>query len=185
MDFRTLNDSDGTIINTSEAYEAVVIETLRSWLSGMGKAFFSVGPTVPVDFKSGELVKSQKVPNGGSATEIEHSAEQSEVELFLENALDKYGKESVIFVRYPWCKFSKRKTHVRGRFFQISFGSTYWPPDNSFVEEILNVMIEKDFPFVRSAFIMFLWLSTHDIGILSSIIDLCVWIPCRQASRKP
>ncbi|KAF8176084.1 hypothetical protein BJ912DRAFT_987553 [Pholiota molesta] len=81
--FQTLNDSDGTIINTSEAYEAVFIETLRSWLGGMGKAFFSIGPP--------------------------SHAEQTDVELFLENALDKYGKESVIF-------------------------------------EILNVMIEKDFP---------------------------------------
>lgn len=64
----------------------------------MGKEFFSVGPTVPVNFKSGELVKSQKFSNGSSATEIGHSTEQTEVELFLENALDKYGKESVIFV---------------------------------------------------------------------------------------
>jgi hypothetical protein len=108
---RTLNDSDGTIINTSEAYEAVFIETLRSWLGGMGKAFFSVGPTVPVDFQSGELVKSQKVPNGGGATKIEHRAELTDVELFLENALDKYGKESVIFVRPTICmvQFFRKK----------------------------------------------------------------------------
>lgn len=64
----------------------------------MGKEFFSVGPTVPVDFKNGELVKSPKLPSGGSATKVEHRAEQTEVELFLENALDKYGKESVMFV---------------------------------------------------------------------------------------
>ncbi|KAF9477697.1 UDP-Glycosyltransferase/glycogen phosphorylase [Pholiota conissans] len=124
--FQTLNDSDGTVINTSEAYESVFIETLRSWLGDMGKAFFSVGPTLPVDFQRGELVK-EKIDDNSSHIKVEHEAEQKEVAEFLESALQRYGKESVIF---------------------ISFGSTYWPPDNSFVEEILNIMIEKDFPFI-------------------------------------
>ncbi|KAF7968856.1 hypothetical protein HWV62_29172 [Athelia sp. TMB] len=110
---RTLNDSDGTIINTSEAYESVFIETLRGWLSGMGKAFFSVGPTTPADFRA--------------SGDLDRTDDQGEIAAFLDGALEQYGKESVIF---------------------ISFGSTFWPKDEAFVEEILNVMIEKEFPFI-------------------------------------
>ncbi|KAF7979345.1 hypothetical protein HWV62_42773 [Athelia sp. TMB] len=113
--FQTLNDSDGTIINTSEAYESVFIETLRGWLGGMGKTFFSVGPTTPADFRA--------------AGTLDMTADQGEIAAFLDGALETHGKESVIF---------------------ISFGSTFWPKDEAFVEEILNVMIEKEFPFVSS-----------------------------------
>ena len=82
---RTLNDSDGTIINTSEAYESVFIETLRSWLSGMSKSFYSVGPTTPVDFLESKT--------------LDKTDDQNEIATFLDSALEKYGKESVIFVR--------------------------------------------------------------------------------------
>lgn len=83
--FRTLNDSDGTIINTSEAYESVFIETLRSWLSGMSKSFYSVGPTIPVDFMESK--------------NFDKTDDQNEIETFLNSALEKYGRESVIYVR--------------------------------------------------------------------------------------
>jgi hypothetical protein len=46
-DHRTLNDSDATITNASEAYESVFIETLRFWLDGMRKELHSAGPDYP------------------------------------------------------------------------------------------------------------------------------------------
>ena len=148
MQLRTLNDSDGTIINTSEAYESVFIETLRSWLDEFNKDFYSVGPTIPLDFNAGELKfeshnQSGQLQNG--EVNKERNASQAEVELFLDNALEKYGKESVIFVRglVSPCILAPDIALL-----QISFGSTFWPKDPAFVEEILNVLIEKDFPFV-------------------------------------
>ena len=73
------------IINASEAYESVFIETLRSWLSGMSKSFYSVGPTTPVDFLESK--------------NLDKTDDQDEIATFLDSALEKYGKESVIFVR--------------------------------------------------------------------------------------
>ncbi|KAF5314295.1 hypothetical protein D9619_011866 [Psilocybe cf. subviscida] len=123
--FQTLNDSDGTIINTSEAYESVFIETLRSWLSGMNRSLYSVGPTVPADFQTGEL-SSQEATKAVQNVDTK-SPDQVEIENFLNDALEKKGKGSVFF---------------------ISFGSTYWPPDASYVEEIVNVLLEQDIPFI-------------------------------------
>ena len=34
-------------------------------------------------------------------------------------------------------------------FFQVSFGSYYWPPVAEYVEEVIEALIEKRAPFVR------------------------------------
>lgn len=140
---RTLNESDGTIINTSEAYESVFIETLRSWLGGMNRSLYSVGPTVPADFQTGEL-SSQEATKAVQTVDTK-SPDQVEIENFLNNALETKGKGSVFFVGTltggKWYLLTELN-------FQISFGSTYWPPDASYVEEIVNVLLEQDIPFV-------------------------------------
>jgi len=77
-------ESDGVIINTSEAYEATALQAYRSWLSEKSiEAFaFNFPPSPPL----------KKLP-----------AEAQQIQDFLDAAELKHGKHSVVFVRCYFC----------------------------------------------------------------------------------
>ncbi|KAF9559428.1 UDP-Glycosyltransferase/glycogen phosphorylase [Agrocybe pediades] len=66
------------------------------------------------------------LPSGYGAQE-QSDRGATEIKEFLERMLEQYGKRSVILV---------------------SFGTAFWPSDTTYMEEVVDAMIEKKFPFI-------------------------------------
>lgn len=78
-------ECDGIIIASSEAYEKVSLEALRSWYSELNKPLYAVGPLLPKNFGGVEALTGQR---------------NAEIETFLESMLTQHGERSVVFVRF-------------------------------------------------------------------------------------
>ncbi|KAH9476230.1 Anthocyanidin 3-O-glucosyltransferase [Psilocybe cubensis] len=106
-------------------FEPESVDTLRSWfVDDWKKELYVVGPLLaskPTRFG---------VTDGTSALGADVSSTESpEVQRFLDNAMQEYGKNSVVL---------------------ISFGSIFWPTVNEYIDEVLEALIEKKFPFILS-----------------------------------
>ncbi|KAF8965569.1 UDP-Glycosyltransferase/glycogen phosphorylase [Flammula alnicola] len=107
-----LQESDGTILTTCEAYENTgALKAMKSWLSDWNKSSFSIGPLLPL----------------GYGVDDQSSRGDTGVETFMDEMLVRYGKKSVLF---------------------FSFGTVFWPHVEEYIDEVMEVLMEKQFPFV-------------------------------------
>jgi len=109
-----LMDCDGVIISTSEVYERVSLKALESWLSGLSKPLYPVGPLLPPDY-------------GSDRTSSQIGLEHTEAKTFLESMLAQHGEHSVLL---------------------MSFGTVFWPTRQEYVDEVIEALIDKLFPFI-------------------------------------
>ncbi|KAJ7920684.1 hypothetical protein B0H13DRAFT_2268169 [Mycena leptocephala] len=102
---------DGIFVNTCEAYDRESLLALDHWISSaLGKPLYAAGPLLP--------------PANGGPSII---PPESEIHVFLDTAMARYGKNSVLL---------------------ISFGTIFWPSVQDHLDLLVNVLIEKNFPFI-------------------------------------
>jgi hypothetical protein len=103
---------------------------VKEWFSGMQKKVHVLGPLLP--------------PGYGTKTLNGEEGASADVETFLGEMLVQHGERSIFFVRS--FRFGVVILYF---FFQVSFGSYYWPPVPEYVDELIEALIEKRVPFVR------------------------------------
>ncbi|EJD00706.1 UDP-Glycosyltransferase/glycogen phosphorylase [Fomitiporia mediterranea MF3/22] len=112
---RFLRESDGVINNSSRIYERDAINKVQEWFGT--RPVLAVGPLSP--------------PTTSIEIELEKSKSPitSDVENFLDCALNKYGPNSVVY---------------------ISLGTVWWPAEPEKIWAIIDVLIEQEIPFLFS-----------------------------------
>lgn len=121
---------DGVFVNTCEAYDRESLLALDHWISSsLGKPLYVAGPLLP--------------PANGGPSII---PPKSEIHVFLDTAMARYGKNSVLLVRWLMTFLTGL---ICSKPFQISFGTIFWPSVQDHLDLLVNVLIEKKFPFVR------------------------------------
>jgi len=133
-----LKECDDVISVSSYAFESESIESMRSWFAEWRKQLFVLGPLLPESYSS----------------DIQSSRGATDVEEFLETMLLERGEKSVLFVsRYMFlCYFYA----IESTNLKMSFGTFFWSTAPEYIEEVLEALIEKDFPFVCDFFLQFL-----------------------------
>ncbi|KAI5116141.1 hypothetical protein M0805_006322 [Coniferiporia weirii] len=115
---RYMLECDGAIVMSSKAYEPQAIAALEDWFSETGRPVYSVGPLIPfANLKAGNNSLIDSASNG----------EKSKVISFLDNALNKYGERSLLY---------------------ISFGTIYWPNKPEMIYSLIDEIIARGIPFV-------------------------------------
>ncbi|KAG6915692.1 hypothetical protein DXG01_010420 [Tephrocybe rancida] len=109
-----LKASDAMLIASSEAYEKDSLDAVKAWQSEGQKLVHVVGPLLSFSSLSAQS---------------DINEENSYVAGFLDNALEKHGKHSAVF---------------------ISFGTTFWPTIPEYIDEVVDALIEKKYPFILS-----------------------------------
>ncbi|KAI5117422.1 hypothetical protein M0805_004053 [Coniferiporia weirii] len=113
--YRMFSESDGIIAASNRLYEGPVFDVWQEWYGS--RPVIGVGPTsVPADATSLEREKAQ-------------SPLACEVNEFLDKALEKFGKHSVVYV---------------------SFGTHWWSNEPNKIWAVLDVLIELQIPFLFS-----------------------------------
>ncbi|KAG6852596.1 hypothetical protein C0991_010721 [Blastosporella zonata] len=108
-----LKDSNAMLVASSDAYEKDSLDAVKAWQSKDQKTIYVIGPLLPAASVASEQSDVNK--------------DNSNVAVFLDSILEKYGKQSV-----------------------ISFGTNFWPTTPEYIEEIIDALIEKRFPFILS-----------------------------------
>jgi len=70
----------------------------------------------------------------------------SDIETFLGEMLVQHGERSLFFVRSLF--FCVRTFYRKFYFFQVSFGSLFWPPIPEYIDEFIEALIAKKALFV-------------------------------------
>ena len=138
-----MRDCDGAISITSEAYEPETTRAVHEWFLEEGKEFFAPGPlTVPIPGLSSPV--SRTSPGSGDLC-----PQDVKVLALLESSFEKYGKQSLIYVRF---RFSDHVPHQTAHIImhQIAFGSVFWPKESNHVWELIYTLLDLEIPFVRS-----------------------------------
>ena len=87
-------------------------------------------------------------PGYGTETQKNEEGTNVDIETFLGEMLVQHGKQSVFFVRF--FPFFFQVEFELDNFPQISFGSVHWPPVPEYIDELIDALIAKKAPFVRS-----------------------------------
>ncbi|KAI5115708.1 hypothetical protein M0805_003487, partial [Coniferiporia weirii] len=112
---RMLSECDGVVATSNRLYEGPAFDTWQEWYGP--RPVIGVGPmSLPIDTTSLEREKAQS-PFAG------------EVDTFLDKALEKFGKHSVVYV---------------------SFGTLWWSTEPEKIWAVLDVLIELQIPFLLS-----------------------------------
>ena len=102
---------------------------MKQWFSDMQKDIHVLGPLLPLGY--------------GVETQSGEEGTGVEIETFLGEMLVHHGKGSVFFVRFfHFCMPTKKNSP------QISFGTCFHPSVSEYVDELVEVLIEKKAPFV-------------------------------------
>ena len=102
---------------------------MKSWFSEQKKSFFTIGPLLPLGLGS----KKQSSATGG-------------VDTFLDRMLLERGEKSVLFVSFLQSILFATLYEIWTS--QMSFGTAFFPSAPEYLEEVLEALIEKKFPFV-------------------------------------
>jgi len=105
---------------------------LYPFTDDLSKPFYAVGPLLPPDY-------------GSDAASL-HGESNIETRAFLDRVCVKYGERSTLYVRSPLFLPGCR---VLTRSIQMSFGTIFWPTIQEYVDEVIEALLEKEFPFVR------------------------------------
>ncbi|KAF4614972.1 hypothetical protein D9613_002487 [Agrocybe pediades] len=127
-----LKDCDGVVAVNAEALESESITAMRKWFSSWDKEVYAIGPLLPSGYGAQEQ-------SDRGATEIKE---------FLERMLEQHGKHSVILVRPMLYEYMEKMSQTLAIFLKMSFGTAFWPSDTTYMEEVVEAMIEKKFPFI-------------------------------------
>ncbi|KAI5118935.1 hypothetical protein M0805_003759 [Coniferiporia weirii] len=112
---RTLSECDGVVATSNRIFEGPAFDAWQEWYGS--RPVIGIGPmALPIDATSLEREKAQS-PLAG------------EVDTFLNKALEKFGKRSVIYV---------------------SFGSFWWSTEPEKIWAVLDVLMELQIPFLFS-----------------------------------
>ena len=130
----TFRECDATIINTSYAYEPVILDAMKQWFFGMRKELYVLGPHLP----SGYSIETQNGEGGKSF----------DIEFFLGEMLVQHGKDSVFYVVEFFLSSAFQLNKISP---QISFGTLFYPPVSEYVDELIEALIEKKAPFVSDS----------------------------------
>jgi len=128
---RFLKGCDGVIAVNAHCWEQSAIDAMKFWYADWNKKVYAIGPLLPASL--GLLEQSTR----GS----------DDIKEFLDGMIAKKGQKSVVLVRSV-----HRRRFIEFNFVnlpKISFGTTFWPSDPTYLEEVIEAMIEKEFPFVR------------------------------------
>ncbi|KAL5488481.1 hypothetical protein ACEPAI_6599 [Sanghuangporus weigelae] len=112
---RFLVECDGVIHCTNRIFEGATLSKFQEWYGS--KPVIAVGPLSPP----------------ASAEDIDRERSKSsvgeEVEVFLNNALDKFGRNSIVY---------------------ISFGTVWWSSEPEKIWTFIDVLLEQGIPFLLS-----------------------------------
>jgi|SRR5882762_96353 len=89
--FSFVEGCDGIISITSKVYEPEATRALGAWLCSTNRRFYILGPILEPGFEKSSVAIPNPVQSLTGGTAICRS--------FLDNALEKFGKHSVIYVR--------------------------------------------------------------------------------------
>ncbi|KIJ28432.1 glycosyltransferase family 1 protein [Sphaerobolus stellatus SS14] len=117
--YRSLTGADGVIASGSIAYESEALLAYKDWCIRQGKEFYTVGPLALLNKESRSLSQS-------NANEKALSDKGSDIEAFLNQAFEKYGAHSVLY---------------------ISFGTAWWP-NPAHLHAFIGVPLELKVPFI-------------------------------------
>jgi hypothetical protein len=140
MFYRFIEDCDGFIYTSSDAYEPEAINATRQWLRESGnRPLYAIGPILPPGVG---LLPSNITSSLG--TEMPESEDCTPFNEFMNRILNTYGRNSLIYVSCP-----SSTTHPFTVFFvQISFGSMWWPR-GEYVKALVEVLLKHRIPFVH------------------------------------
>jgi hypothetical protein len=103
---------------------------VKQWFTDIQEEIHVLGPLLP----SGYGIKTQNSEEGTGV----------DIEIFLGEMQVQHRKRSVFFVRsFP---FFCVRTYIRN-FSEVSFGSLFWPSVPEYIDELIEVLIEKKAPF--------------------------------------
>ncbi|KIM47087.1 glycosyltransferase family 1 protein [Hebeloma cylindrosporum] len=117
--FQFFDQCDAALIASSYSYEGAALGQMKSHFKSR-LPIYCVGPLLPSGYGRPSVVERSESNNLNSRVE-------SDVQVFLNEMRDKYGKRSVVF---------------------ISFGTIFWPMTPEYVDELIQVLIEKVVPFI-------------------------------------
>ncbi len=124
-----IHNAHGIITFDAADYAPEVTEQIRSYFAETGRKIYYAGPLIP---------------EGEEDTSKDPRSEK--VSKFLEDKLVSHGEKSVIYVGVPCCNAT---LILELTLAQISFGSLFWPMDNAKLWAVLDVIMERNIPFVR------------------------------------
>ena len=134
---RHLQKCDGVLTFDAADYCPLGTETMRAWFAETGRKVHYAGPLIP------------SRPEDTAA-----DPRSARILQFLDEKLATNGAKSVIYVRslsfYLYLRTVELITGLRRP--QISFGSMFWPMDNAKLLAVLDVLQEKNIPFVCHLF---------------------------------
>ena len=124
------------IVTTSYSYESASLDAMKKWFSDMQKEIHVLGPLLPSDYG----IEAQNSEDGASV----------DFEAFLGEKQVQHGKGSVFFVRFfPFFCIPTKQISP-----QISFGTVFYPTVSEYVDELIEVLIEKKAPFVSGRYFL-------------------------------
>ena len=82
----SFRECDGAIVTTSYAYESESLDAVKQWFSDTQKEVHVLGPLLP--------------PGYGTKTQNNEEGTNVDIDTFLGEMLEQYGKRSVFFVRF-------------------------------------------------------------------------------------
>ena len=130
--------ADGLIMTSPEAYEPEGIAATREWFADTKRPVWAVGPLNPPANTKEAIAGEEAICDNFD-----------EIKSFMDNAQKTRGEQSVIYVsivRIPAVEDNAEPETCA--VYQISFGSAFWPPTLEHVETFLDVLIERNIPFV-------------------------------------
>jgi hypothetical protein len=125
------------VLVSSSAFERESIQAGRTWIQGLGKELWIVGPL--------EGVPSVALANIPGAEAPQHTADDAKILGFLDDMEKEHGKNSVIFVGMAdVCRV------LLLIFTQIAHGTNFVPKDPAKLYAFIDELIKSDTPFLWS-----------------------------------
>ena len=133
---RFLNECDGVLMPSSHSWEHTSLIQMEEWLKSLHQEtlpLYVIGPLLHPGYGRPSVEDSVS----------EQSQGERDVQVFLKEMQANYGERSVFFV-YSF----KDGCHKYSLLFQISFGTVFWPTIPGYIDEVIQVLIDKEVPFV-------------------------------------
>ena len=139
---RLLNECDGVLSASSHCYEGASLIQMEEWFKSFPQdplPLYVIGPLLPPGCGRPSVEISASEKNQG----------ERDVQLFLKEMQAKHGEKSVVFVGF-FLAIGRMPQMFIIYFFQVSLGSVFWPADPGYIDEVIQGLIDKRAPFVRS-----------------------------------
>ena len=129
-------ECDGVITSAFETAEPPEgLQAVKSFLANTSRQMYVIGPVLPPIEHTAAIELGEAV----NSTEIKH---------FLDKMLYLHGERSLIYVG----RFHSCGSFRSGNSAQISFGTLIYPPKAENVWILIDVLIERNIPFVSPTY---------------------------------